>query len=197
MNKIKVEENKVKYFYDDTDNNYIYNLNKNEELTIYHYVVNASSKIIINLNGENAKVNYYYSNINYQDNTLSIEVNHNACCTTSNVYNHGVNINCNKLYYIVNGTIPKLITSCNCNQDSRIINITNGKSSIHPNLYIDNYDCLSHHAAYIGKFKDRELFYLMSRGITKKDSYSLLLKGFLLYDNNKFNKKLLNEIKKI
>ena len=38
----------------------------------------------------------------------------------------------------------------------------------------------SNHGAYIGKFRDEEMFYLMSRGISREDSYRLLLNGFLI-----------------
>ena len=45
---------------------------------------------------------------------------------------------------------------------------------------IDNYDVVSNHAAYIGKFKDEMLFYMMSRGISRDSAYHLLLNGFLI-----------------
>ena len=58
--------------------------------------------------------------------------------------------------------------------------MNNVKSTICPNLLIDNYDVLSNHAAYIGKFKDEVLFYMMSRGISLDVAYRLLLNGFLI-----------------
>ena len=82
--------------------------------------------------------------------------------------------------YTVNGVVPKSSNSCICNQDNQIINMSDGKSTIKPNLLIDNYDVDSNHAAYIGKFRDSYMFYLMSRGISRKNAYLLLLKSFLI-----------------
>ena len=134
----------------------------------------------VNLVKEDVTLYYYYNNINYSDNKFSIEVNHVASNTHSEVFNHGVNVNCNYLTYTVNGVVPKSSNSCICNQDNQIINMSDGKSTIKPNLLIDNYDVDSNHAAYIGKFRDSYMFYLMSRGISRKNAYLLLLKSFLI-----------------
>ena len=58
--------------------------------------------------------------------------------------------------------------------------MNDGNSKIWPNLLIDNFDVNANHAAYIGKFKEEDLFYIMSRGISRKKAYKLLLSGFLL-----------------
>ena len=157
-----------------------YKFDIEEDTIIYHYNINKSYDVEINLNKENITLNYYYNNINYDDNEYRIKINHNKSNTNSFVYNHGVNINDKKLHYWVDGVIPKSSSNCNCNQDNQIINIKNGKSKIWPNLLVDNYDVLANHSAYIGKFREDLLFYLMSRGISRKDSYKLLLNGFLL-----------------
>ena len=76
----------------------------------------------------------------------------------------------------------------------------NGKSTICPNLLIDNYDVISNHAAYIGKFKDEILFYMMSRGISVQVAYRLLLNGFLVNTDSIDISKIsdfINEIEKI
>ncbi|MBR3048994.1 MAG: SufD family Fe-S cluster assembly protein [Bacilli bacterium] len=177
-----------------------YKYNIEEDTIIYHFSINGSSNVEINLNKENINLYYYYNNINYDDNKLNIKVNHNKDNTHSEVYNHGVNVKDNYLTYNVEGSVLKNSNKCICNQDNQIINIRNGKSTIKPNLLIDNYDVDSNHAAYIGKFKDEYLFYLMSRGISKKNAYLLLLKGFLInsdsIDLGKIDKFLL-EIERI
>ena len=154
----------------------------------------------INLDKEDVTLYYYYNNINYDDNFFNIKVNHNKSNTHSEVFNHGVNVRNNYLTYSVDGTVLKESSKCICNQDNQIINISSGKSTIKPNLFIDNYDVDSNHAAYIGKFKDEVLFYLMSRGISKKNAYLLLLKSFLInsdsIDLSKIDKFIL-EINKI
>lgn len=157
-----------------------YKFDISENTVIYHFNINKSYDVEINLNEENISLNYYYNNINYDDNTYKIIINHNKSNTKSFVYNHGVNVKDKKLHYWVDGFIPKKSVNCDCNQDNQIININNGNSKIWPNLLVDNYDVNANHSAYIGRFKDSLIFYLMSRGINRHDAYKLLLEGFLL-----------------
>ena len=100
--------------------------------------------------------------------------------THSELYNHGVNISNKKLDYHVDGIVPKESSKCICNQENQIINMSDGKSTIFPNLLIDNYDVESNHAAYIGKFSEDKIFYMMSRGIAREEAERLLLNGFLI-----------------
>ena len=170
---------KILYIVDNNKNsNYKYNIE--EDTIIYHFSINSSSEVTLNLDVSGVNLYYYYNNINYDDNTFKIRINHNVSNTHSEVFNHGVNILDNKLTYKVDGVVPKSSSKCICNQENQIINMKNGKSTICPNLLIDNYDVISNHAAYIGKFKDEYLFYMMSRGISLDVSYRLLLNGFLI-----------------
>ena len=169
---------KIIYVLDNNKNsNYSYDIK--EDTIIYHYSINSSSNVDIKLD-KDIRLDYYFNTINYDDNKFSINVKHKSNNSHSEVYNHGINMNTNKLTFDVTGVVPKEYSKCICNQDNQIINMDNGKSTILPKLLIDNFDVDSNHAAYIGKFKDEYLFYLMSRGISKKMSYRLLLNGFLI-----------------
>lgn len=170
---------KILYIVDNgKKNSYKYNIK--EDTIIYHFSIDSSSDVEIELSVPDVQLYYYYNNINYKDNYFNIRVLHSASNTHSEVFNHGVNILDNKLTYKVDGVVPKSSSKCICNQENQIINMNNGKSTICPNLFIDNYDVISNHAAYIGKFKDEYLFYMMSRGISLDVSYRLLLNGFLI-----------------
>jgi Fe-S cluster assembly scaffold protein SufB len=190
---------KVIYIVDDNENkNYKYNIK--EDTIIYHFSINSSSEVIIDLEKEGVRLEYFYNNINYDDNKFNIKVNHLKENTHSELYNHGVNVFCNKLMYYVDGVVLKSSSKCICNQDNQIINMDNGKSTICPNLLIDNYDVDSNHSAYIGKFKDEAMFYLMSRGISREVAYRLLLNGFLINSDSIEKDKIklfLDEIEKI
>lgn len=178
--------------------NYKYNIE--EDTIIYHFSINSSSDVSIDMNVEDVTLYYYYNNINYDDNYFNIRVNHLVDNTHSEVFNHGVNVKTNKLKYNVDGVVIKSANKCICNQDNQIINMTDGKSTICPNLLIDNYDVDSNHAAYIGKFKDEVLFYMMSRGISLEVANRLLLNGFLLNSDSLDMGKIeefVNEIEKI
>ena len=171
-----------------------------EDTIIYHYSINSSSDVCVDLNKENIRLDYYFNTINYDDNKFKIKINHKVCNTHSEIYNHGINMKTNKLDFDVSGVVPKDISKCICNQDNQIINMDNGKSTILPKLLIDNFDVDSNHSAYIGKFKDEYLFYLMSRGISRENCYRLLLNGFLINsDSIELNKieEFVDEINRI
>ena len=46
-------------------------------------------------------------------------------------------------------------------------------------MLIDSFEAEARHAAFIGNFKEKELFYLMSRGLSKKEASNLLINGLL------------------
>ena len=169
---------KVLYVMDyDDKTHYTYNIT--EDTVIYHYLVDSSSTVDINMVTEGVTLYYYYNTINYKNNSFSIKVNHLKDNTHSELFNHGVNVGNNKLDFFVEGIVPKDSEKCICNQENQIINMSDGKSTICPNLLIDNYDVDSNHSAYIGKFNEDKLFYLMSRGISFDEANRLLLNGFL------------------
>ena len=175
--------NKVIYI----NNDGVFDINKNEALEIYHYVVDKNVNIKINLNGENAKVVYHLSIISNNDNVCKIDVNHMSSNTESKIICHGVNTGDKKLEFNVTGLVPKEMDKCICNQENQIINLKDGESVIKPNLLIRNYDTFSNHAAYIGEFSKDKMFYLESRGISEEDAIRLLMKGLLLDDGDREN----------
>ena len=170
---------KVLYVMDyDDKTHYTYNIT--EDTVIYHYLVDSSSTVDVNMVTEGVTLYYYYNTINYKNNSFSIKVNHLKDNTHSELFYHGVNVGNNKLDFFVEGIVPKDSEKCICNQENQIINMGDGKSTICPNLLIDNYDVDSNHSAYIGKFSEDKLFYLMSRGISFDEANRLLLNGFLI-----------------
>lgn len=136
--------------------------------------------VLINLNGEKAKIDFNLKTICKKEEKYNILVYHNAKNTISNIVNNGVNIKEGKLEFNVSGFVPKTKIECDVNQSGRIINMTNNTCTIKPNLFIDENNVVANHSALIGTFSFDEIFYLMSRGISKQDSEMMLTKGFLL-----------------
>lgn len=215
MNKIKIDrevkEDNVLYL----DSNITLNIKNNINLfivieknididfNIYNscniniFSISKSGNINLNLNKENIELNYFYSSINNKNTKVKVNIYHNKNNISSYVKNHGLNLK-NKLIFSVNTYIGKKILSSSCNQDSIIITDNNKTSSIKPNMVIDNNDIDANHSAYIGNFKDKDIFYLMSRGISLDDCKKILSKAFLVNDNineeeRKFIYKNLNE----
>ena len=174
---------------------YQFNVDSNSTLNICKfYDINIVKEFVrIDLNGENATINYNFKTISNDNQKYDITIYHNRPNTFSNIINNGVNINNGNLVFNVSSFVPNGNKKCDVFQKSRIINLTLNKCVICPNLYIDEYDVNASHSAYIGNFKDDELFYLMSRGIDIKDAEYLLINGFLLNGMNHLFERI-NEI---
>lgn len=163
---------------------YKYYLEENSTVEIKK--INNSNRVkeydIVNLNGENASFKRVLKTISKDSEKYDILVYHNAKNTKSDLINHGVNIDDGSLTFNVSTFVPENISGCFANQTNRIINLTNNKCQINPNMYIDCFDVVANHSAFIGTFKESELFYLQSRGIPKVEATKLLIKGFLNSD---------------
>ena len=134
---------------------------------------------IINLNGENAAFRRVLKTVSDGNEKYDMLVYHNSKNTRSDLVNHGVNVSEGTLVFDVSTFVPEEIAGCFANQSNRIINLTNNKCQICPNMYIDCFDVVANHSAFIGTFKEEEIFYLQSRGITVQEATKLLIKGFL------------------
>lgn len=158
--------------------NYI--LNNNSNINIYGYTDNLDNgNVVINLNGINSNINYIMKTLSNKTINYKYMIYHNDINSSSNIINNGVNIDNGNLIIDISSYVPNGITGCNVNQISRIINLTNNKCIIRPNLLINEEDVTANHSALIGTFSNDEIFYLESRGINYKDTVNLLVKGFL------------------
>lgn len=177
---------------------YKYYLEKNSYLNIEKLNDGKEIKemMVINLNGEKAKANFHLKTISKTHEKYNFLVYHNAKNTVSNIVNNGVNILDGELEFNVSGFVSKGITGCDINQSGRIINMTENPCTIKPNLFIDEEDVVANHSALIGTFSPDEIFYLMSRGISKRNSENLLTKGFLLNGITYYRKTLEEMINK-
>ena len=144
------------------------------------FSVNSSLSVNIDLLNDDINYRYAYSTINKDNNDYEININHLGNNIISNITNHGINTEDNKLLFVINTIVPKNSLNITTNQDSKIIVLKDNNASIKPNLLIDNDDIEANHAAYIGRFKEEELFYLMTRGIKKEDAVDLMIKSFLI-----------------
>lgn len=174
-------------------------LNKGSHLE-YKHISSYQNDITLNveLKGEHASCNVntlsIAKNFNSNFNTL---VSHLAKNTKSDVKNYAISIDDSQIIFNTVGKIEKQMSKSNCVQLTRGINIgKNAQIKALPVLLIDEYDVVAKHGATIGKMSDNELFYLMSRGLSKSDAFKLILSGIinpfletLIDDNFKENTK--------
>lgn len=176
---------------------YTYNLSEYSDVSINKFgYINCNKEFVItNLNGYKAKFDYNFKSISTNNEVYDIIVRHNYKETISEIRNNSVCLNDGKVFFQVSGYVDNGIKDCIINQNNHIINLTNNKCEIRPNLYINEYDTTANHSALIGGFNNDELFYMQSRGISLIEAKKLLIKGFLLSNLN--NKKMIKNISEI
>ena len=182
--KISLEPNSnINYLSIDLANNSNKEINMDKDSTLNMVIsnFNGGNKFLkVYLNDENATLDIKSIIMMKNDNDDEIiEVYHNAKNTTSKIENY-VTSNNAKVNIDVIGKIKKDMSNSNCVQKSRGIILSNNSTiKVKPVLLIDEFDVSANHGCAIGKIDEEGLYYLMSRGISKKDAEMLIIKGFL------------------
>ena len=177
---------------------YKYNIKKNASL--YLYRLNKSEFMrevdLINLNGENAKIEFNLKSLSKNSEKYDIYVWHNNRSTTSIINDVGIALN-GSIIFNVTGEVPKGNKGSYLDQNNQIVAFNTTKCQINPNLLIDEFDVVANHNAIIGPFREDALFYLMSRGINEEAAIKLLCEGLILNNLKENYKKenVLNFIK--
>ena len=135
----------------------------------------------VNLLNENSKVLAKVLSIADKANAQFVErIDHKVKNTESNITNVGVSMNSAGIVFDTTGKIDKGMSGSKCSQLSRgIVMDDDSFITAKPILLIDEFDCFANHGASIGKMSDEDLFYLMSRGLSKNDAFLLILKGII------------------
>ncbi len=182
--------------------NATYEININKGYVSFNNLSYSSNdvQIDVNLNKENSSVSICNSVIAKHDVTHKIKIMHNCKNTYSKVNNNGITKEDGSIFFDVLSLAPKKCKNCKIYQDSKIISFNDtNKNQINPVLLIDEYDVEAKHSAFIGNFNFNDLFYLMSRGLNKKQAKELLTKGLLIgtldlcFDEKEMLKKKLDD----
>ncbi len=201
--KVNVKPGIKAYIIDKTNNNDVY-VNVGNDSSVDYFIIESQSanrvfdvygeliitEILLDESNEKFTCNLLKENANVNKKILAIadgmtqnaieRVNHNISKTYSDLSNIGVSMNKAKINFDVTGFIKKGMSKSNCRQLSRGVVMDNESSVIaKPILLIDEYDCFANHGATIGKMSDEDLFYLMSRGLTKNEAFLLILGGII------------------
>ncbi|WP_075982785.1 Fe-S cluster assembly protein SufD [Bacillus massilinigeriensis] len=78
------------------------------------------------------------------------------------------------------GKIEHGASKANAQQESRVLMLSEkARGDANPMLLIDEDDVIAGHAASVGRVDPVQLYYLMSRGIPRKEAQRLIIHGFL------------------
>ena len=163
----------------DINNRYIVN---DGSLNVIKFYNNKSVNEIINIDlcNINSKIDYCFSNICRGIEKYIININHKVKNTVSSINNKSVALVNSKIDFIINSNVYKECNGSILDQNTRIVTMGECDTSISPNMFIDLDDIDARHGSVIGTFKDDQVFYLMSKGISCNDTLKLLIKGYLL-----------------
>ena len=163
------------------NNNYDIDIKVEEDAGIIVNSLNRDNSVNVNISlDKDSSISYYHSILGDKDSINSFNINHLADSSISSVINSGINRSDSKLFFTVNGKVPKNLHNIMCYQDSMIINFKNGNSKVIPNLLIESNDIMASHSSYIGEIDEYKMFYIKSRGIGEKDIEKLIYKSVIL-----------------
>ena len=116
-----------------------------------------------------------------QKQNITVNIEHLAPYTEGHIVNHGVSKDSAQLTFNGIGKINKGMNGSNAQQESRAMILSEtARADANPILLIDEYDVKAGHAAGVGKIDEEQLYYLMSRGLTRRAAEILIIYGFLM-----------------
>lgn len=133
---------------------------------------------------------------------FEIECVHEAPYTQSNMENYAVVYEKGNFKMNDTGRILKDAYGSNSHQSSRALVLSEDQTcEITPILLIDENDVQASHATTIGQIDENQLYYLQTRGLTKKQALGLITVGYLMpiasvLDDETLKEELISKIEK-
>lgn len=156
---------------------------------------NISQDININLNKPDSKVEYIcLEQLNEQENNILLKINHLVPNTESLQIFRGIYAKRSSSDFLGQVIVDKTAIHSIAKQDYKALLLSpDAKAKVRPELEINNSEVKVSHGASIGCLDEDALFYLLSRGISLKESTSILLYGFSSQVLNQINNNNLKE----
>lgn len=115
-----------------------------------------------------------------QKQNFTTEIRHFGKNSEGFILTHGVMKEAAQTIFNGIGKIEHGATKSNAQQESRVLMLSeHARGDANPILLIDEDDVMAGHAASAGRVDPMQLFYLMSRGISKEEAERLIIHGFL------------------
>ncbi|MBO2536991.1 Fe-S cluster assembly protein SufD [Rummeliibacillus suwonensis] len=115
-----------------------------------------------------------------QSQNFTTEVRHWGKASNGYILIHGVMKDSARGIFNGIGKIEHGATKADAEQESRVLMLSkNARGDANPILLIDEDDVTAGHAASVGRVDPVQLYYLMSRGISKAEAERLIIHGFL------------------
>ena len=158
------------------------NISDGVKLIINQYSEVIENNLFIRINqSNNSDFIYNHSFVSKKEYNLNINVNMIGNNSKNVINVHGISDE-GKSKVVVDGSVIKDTRDNELYENIKLLNINNGTSNIYPNMYIDTKNVIANHSASISTVNEDYIFYLMSKGIDRKNAIKLILDGFLEND---------------
>ncbi len=157
----------------------IYTIEKNQKETIK---ITEPGEYLVELVGEGAEaeVSGAFLAEDSQNINVNITIHHKAKNTLANTTLKGVGRDKSKIRFFGRIIIAKDCGASNSFLTERILLLSDqATAEAVPELEILTDDVKCSHAASVSQIPEQQLFYLMSRGLPKKQAEDLIIEGFL------------------
>lgn len=180
VNKITLEKNsflnlnEIKHI-----DNLTVDMMDNSELNLFNLDITdkENTNITVNLIGRNSKV--FINTRTYTDETIkktfNINIHHLNEETESHIVNYGVANDQSNITMNVTSRIEKGNKKSSAHQNTKVISLSeHATAKLTPILEIKEFDVEGSHSATFSKITESEIYYLQSRGFTKKQATFLI-----------------------
>ncbi|UFT98247.1 Fe-S cluster assembly protein SufD [Radiobacillus kanasensis] len=143
---------------------------------------NTVSENVTNLIGDNSRSNAKTVTVGRgtQTQNFTAKIVHYGLNSDGFILQHGVMKDHASSVFNGIGKIEHGASKSNAEQESRVLMLSkDARGDANPILLIDEDDVTAGHAASVGRVDPIQLYYLMSRGIAKKEAERLIIHGFL------------------
>ena len=115
-----------------------------------------------------------------QKQNITVRTMNIADHTVGNITNYGIVKDDAHLAFNGIGKIQKASKASDNQQETRLLNLSKTAEAIaNPFLLIDEGDITAGHAASIGQLDEEQIYYLMSRGMSRAEASKMIVSGFL------------------
>ena len=143
------------------------------------------STISVNDNSE-LEINSIYLGVNNK--TITFDLRNDKPDSKIEIYNNVVCLNDADFFLEIIGRISKGARRSVCHQKSHCLTIDSPKrAKVLPELLIDDNDVEASHSLSSGTIDEEILFYMNSRGLSKAEALNLILKSYLMPNDDYYN----------
>lgn len=134
----------------------------------------------LNGNGSEAQVQVVGISNQRQIQAVDSKVVNRGHHSIGNILQHGVILDRATLTFNGIGLIEKYAKGADAQQESRILMLSEkARGDANPILLIEEFEVTAGHAASVGQVDEEQLYYLMSRGLTRQTAEHMVTRGFL------------------